>query len=133
VKPVLIISERDNVATALHSLDPGVRLDLNGAAVVVAEPIPSGHKVAIRAIRAGEPVVKYGSPIGLASADIAAGAHVHMHNVASTRGRGDLESPPGEPQPRLAEPPDESNGQNDRNGERPTDAPRALKRADREP
>ncbi len=118
MKPVLIISERDNVATALHSLEPGVRLDMNGAAVVVAEPIPSGHKVAIRAIRAGEPVIKYGSPIGLASADIAAGAHVHTHNVASTRGRGDLESPSGEPQARLAEPPDERNGQNDRNGER---------------
>jgi altronate dehydratase len=118
VKPVLIISERDNVATALHSLDPGVRLELNSAAaVVVSEPIPSGHKVAIRAIRAGEPVIKYGSPIGLASADIAAGAHVHTHNVASTRGRGDLESPSGEPQPRLAEPPDERNGQIERNGE----------------
>jgi len=42
------------------------------------------------AIRAGEAVVKYGSPIGTASADIAAGAHVHTHNVASARGRGDL-------------------------------------------
>jgi hypothetical protein len=34
--------------------------------------------------------VKYGSPIGHASSDIAAGAHVHTHNVASDRGRGDL-------------------------------------------
>jgi hypothetical protein len=44
----------------------------------------------LRSIRAGEVVVKYGSAIGTASADISAGAHVHTHNVASTRGRGDL-------------------------------------------
>jgi SAF domain len=34
-------------------------------------------------------VVKYGNPIGTATSEIAAGAHVHVHNVASTRGRGD--------------------------------------------
>jgi len=40
----------------------------------------------------GEPVIKYGSPIGLATVEIAEGQHVHVHNVASTRGRGDLTS-----------------------------------------
>ena len=58
--------------------------------MTVTEAIPRGHKFALRAIRAGEPVVKYGSPIGTASSAIAAGAHVHTHNVASARGRGDL-------------------------------------------
>ena len=58
--------------------------------VVAAEAIPRGHKVAVRAIRAGEAVVKYGSPIGTASADIAAGrARAHAQR-ASERGRGDL-------------------------------------------
>jgi altronate dehydratase len=56
----------------------------------VAETIPRGHKVALLAIRAGAVIVKYGSPIGHASSDIAAGAHVHTHNVSSERGRGDL-------------------------------------------
>jgi len=60
--------------------------------LTIADTIPRGHKVALRAIRAGERVIKYGSPIGLASSDIAPGAHVHIHNVASTRGRGDLRS-----------------------------------------
>ena len=87
---VLVISERDNVATALEAIDAGREIQAGGATVVAAEAIPRGHKLAVRAIRAGEPVVKYGSPIGTASADIAAGAHVHTHNVASTRGRGDL-------------------------------------------
>jgi altronate dehydratase len=110
VKSVLVISERDNVATALQALEGGRRLEVGGAMVVVQDAVPSGHKIALRAIRAGEAVIKYGSPIGLATADIAAGAHVHTHNLASTRGRGDLELPSAEPQPRLAEPPDERNG-----------------------
>jgi len=92
VKAVLVISERDNVATALEPIDAGREVRAGTATVVAAEAIPRGHKLAVRAIRAGEAVVKYGSPIGTASADIAAGAHVHTHNVASTRGRGDLAS-----------------------------------------
>jgi hypothetical protein len=109
VKPALVISDRDNVATALEPLDAGREMTLNGAPLVVREPIESGHKIALRAIAAGEAVIKYGSPIGLASADIPAGAHVHTHNLSSSRGRGDLDAAP---QPateaRLAEPPDSS-------------------------
>ena len=107
MKPVLVISERDNVATALHLLDAGLQLETSGGVVLVREAVPSGHKVALRVIRAGEAVIKYGSPIGLATSEIAAGSHVHTHNVASTRGRGDLGQQQSEP--RLAEPPDEGN------------------------
>jgi altronate hydrolase len=99
-----MISARDNVATALQPLEVGRALDVNGAVVAVEEAIPSGHKIALRAIHAGDAVIKYGSPIGLATMEIAAGAHVHTHNLASTRGRGDLDAPAPEPQPRLAEP-----------------------------
>ena len=87
---VLVISARDNVATALEALEPGRTIQFGAHTLRVTGAIPRGHKIAIRAITAGEAVVKYGSPIGRASADIAAGAHVHTHNVASTRGRGDL-------------------------------------------
>ena len=90
MNPLLVISGADNVATALEPLDPGRVVDLGAITVTIAEAIPRGHKVALRAIPAGGRVVKYGSPIGSASADIAAGAHVHTHNVASARGRGDL-------------------------------------------
>ncbi|MGB2713279.1 MAG: UxaA family hydrolase [Vicinamibacterales bacterium] len=90
MKSVLVISDRDNVATALEPLEPGRTLDVRNAAVTVREPIQRGHKVALTRIAAGEAVVKYGSPIGTASADIEAGSHVHTHNVSSTRGRGDL-------------------------------------------
>ncbi len=59
--------------------------------MTTVEAIPSGHKCARRAIGAGELILKYGQPIGRATAAIPAGAHVHVHNVESLRGRGDLE------------------------------------------
>ena len=109
MRAALVISDRDNVATALQPLEEGCTLEIAGTAIQVREAISPGHKVALRAIAAGEPVIKYGSPIGLASADIPAGAHVHTHNVSSSRGRGDLDAvePPA---PRLAEPPDSAEG-----------------------
>jgi altronate hydrolase len=107
VKSALVISDRDNVATALQALVPGQRLDLGESTLIVEEPVAPGHKIALRRIGAGEPVIKYGSPIGTASRDIAAGTHVHTHNVASSRGRGDLDMQAAGPQARLAEPPDD--------------------------
>jgi altronate dehydratase len=53
----------------------------------MTDPVPFGHKLSLRAIRTGEPVLKYGARIGLATADIPAGAHVHIHNLASARAR----------------------------------------------
>lgn len=108
MKAALVISERDNVATALQPLEPGRRLELGASTVIVTAAVPPGHKIALRAIAAGEAVIKYGSPIGTASEHIAAGAHVHTHNLASSRGRGDLPVPASASQARLAEPPDEA-------------------------
>jgi altronate dehydratase len=93
VNAALVISAADNVATALEALDAGRAVRLGEITMTIAEAIPRGHKVALRAIRAGEQVIKYGSPIGTATSDIAAGTHVHTHNVASARGRGDLAQP----------------------------------------
>ena len=89
---VIVISDRDNVATALEPLSPGQTIDAVGGRVVVREAIANGHKVALARIALGAPVLKYGNPIGTATADIEAGDHVHVHNVASARGRGDLMS-----------------------------------------
>lgn len=99
---IIVISERDNVATALEALDQGRTMQIGGRTLLVAETIPRGHKIALCAIPLGEPVVKYGSPIGRASADIAPGTHVHTHNVASGRGRGDLAA--SDAMARMAEP-----------------------------
>ena len=108
--PVIVISAADNVATALEALSPGTVLASIGS-VTVREAIPRGHKIAIRPIASGTSVVKYGSPIGIATAAIPAGAHVHTHNVSSARGRGDLNGGSGRGHTladgRIAEPPDD--------------------------
>jgi altronate dehydratase len=86
----LRINPEDNVVVALSDLPADTRLSWNGAApgvaVVTREPIPFGHKAAIAPIASGETVIKYGASIGLASADIAPGQHVHVHNLRSVRG-----------------------------------------------
>ena len=75
------INPRDNVAVALHPVAAGETLLVGGGAVTAAEEIPQGHKIALAGIACGQPVVKYGYPIGHATADIAAGAWVHTHNM----------------------------------------------------
>ncbi len=90
MKAVIVISDRDNVATALEPLAPGRRVATAAGEVDVVEPIPAGHKMALADIMAGDPVIKYGSTIGHATTAIGRGAHVHVHNVSSDRGRGDL-------------------------------------------
>jgi altronate hydrolase len=106
VNPLLVISARDNVATALEPLEAGRVVTVGAVSLTIVEAIPAGHKVALTDVAAGEGLVKYGSAIGMASVRIVAGAHVHVHNVASARGRGDLSraTPAGEA--RIAEPPD---------------------------
>ena len=47
--------------------------------------IPIGHKLAIRPIRSGDTIIKYGVDIGKAVADIGAGEHAHVHNVKTKR------------------------------------------------
>ena len=108
--PVIVISAADNVATALEALSTGTVLASVGS-ITVREPIPRGHKFALRSVGAGEPVHKYGQVIGRATAQIARGAHVHTHNVSSARGRGDLNGHNGNGRVaadgRIAEPPDD--------------------------
>lgn len=49
------------------------------------EDIPIGHKLAIRALKAGDTVIKYGVDIGRVVADIEPGAHAHVHNIKTKR------------------------------------------------
>jgi len=81
-----VIDRRDNVATALDPLEPGeVRLlgDAAASSMVISEPIPKGHKLALRDIKEGEGIIKYGIPIGHATRAIAGGSWVHLHVMAS--------------------------------------------------
>lgn len=82
----------DNVATALDFLKAGTEIRDDGAVILTLKNnIPFGHKFALVDISKGAPVEKYGEIIGEATASIATGEHVHVHNVDSRRGRGDLQ------------------------------------------
>lgn len=50
-----------------------------------AQDIPIGHKVALRALRAGDTVIKYGEDIGKMIADADVGTHVHVQNLKTKR------------------------------------------------
>ncbi len=84
---VIIINERDNVATALKELKSGaeVSVEFQGRLqkMTLLSDIPMGHKFALRDIAEGEPVIKYGESIGQGTKKIARGEHVHVHNVTS--------------------------------------------------
>jgi len=85
VVDAIMIAESDNVATCLHNIESGapvtVMLGRDTQRVTAADPIPRGHKLAVRDIAEGESVMKYGEIIGKASANIGPGNHVHTHNV----------------------------------------------------
>jgi hypothetical protein len=87
----LAIHPQDSVAVVLRDIAKGeaVRVRAGGRVemLLAAEALKLGHKIARVAIAAGTPVLKYGAAIGSATADIAAGAHVHVHNIASDRAR----------------------------------------------
>lgn len=83
----LRLEPEDNVATALDDLVAGEAIALGDTTLTLAEAIPLCHKLAIAPIAKGAAVIKYGHPIGLATRDIKAGTHVHIHNMRSARDR----------------------------------------------
>ena len=75
------ISPIDNVVVALHPIAKGTLVEVDGLAVTALEDIPQGHKMAVKPIKNGENVIKYGFPIGHATADAEPGTWMHTHNV----------------------------------------------------
>lgn len=114
MKTLMKMNARDNVAVALRPLTAGERLQAEGdgaertvvssagmdrtdtgmtdmnssdtrlAGIEALQDVPQGHKIATAAIPQGGVVMKYGAPIGYATADIPAGEWVHLHNVRTT-------------------------------------------------
>jgi altronate dehydratase small subunit len=89
-----IVEDEDNVATALRAVEAGetvtVAVGDEERTVDVVDDVAFGHKLAVEDIPPGETVRKYGKSIGNATEDVAAGEWVHVHNVESNYGRGDL-------------------------------------------
>lgn len=78
---LLRIHPADNVAVSLHGLQEGETAQADGFTLTAAQEIPQGHKIALSPIGKGENIIKYGCAIGSATADIAPGEWVHVHNV----------------------------------------------------
>lgn len=91
----------DSVAVALQPLAAGTVILAEGNPLTLQEDIPQGHKFALIPIRAGEPVIKYGAPIGMAAADILPGSWVHTANLKT--GLGDILDYAYQPSPSLQE------------------------------
>jgi altronate dehydratase small subunit len=87
----LVLDGKDNVATVLREIAAGEQLLIRTPAgeirLAAREAIPLCHKITLGALEAGEAVVKYGEPIGRTRAPVAAGALLHVHNMASDRAR----------------------------------------------
>ena len=99
------ITSRDMVAVALKPLKAGDTVPAGDGEIVLKEDIPMGHKAALRDIRKGEAVIKYGFPIGEATEDIPVGAHVHTNNLRTLlSGEKEYEWNPSFPEVRKAEP-----------------------------
>jgi altronate hydrolase len=79
---IILLHSEDNVAVARVPLSAGQSIEAQSAVLTVVNAIPAGHKVALERIQAGHPVRRYGETIGIASAEIEPGEHVHEHNLA---------------------------------------------------
>lgn len=90
VPNVLKLADSDDVAVAVAPIRRGQPVAVGSRHVVAIEDIPAGHKLALHNIPQGARVCKYGWPIGHATQPIAAGAWVHVHNLATTL-RGQVE------------------------------------------
>ncbi len=84
---IIVINEKDNVATALDELPAGTTVSVETEhrmeKIVLISHIPKGHKFALRHIDRGGAVIKYGEMIGKSTEEIPRGQHVHVHNVVS--------------------------------------------------
>ena len=86
---MIVEAAKDNVIVAIEPIAKGDTVTYNCAgqekSLTALEDITIYHKLATRTIEKGEPVVKYGEHIGVATEQIPEGAHVHVHNVESMK------------------------------------------------
>lgn len=86
----VVIHEKDSVAISIEEIQKGEIVSFNtpdgeNIELKALDSIPLYHKVALQDIPKGEPILKYGEHIGIASKDINKGEHVHEQNVESVR------------------------------------------------
>ena len=105
MKEMVRITGQDMVAVALKALKAGETVSFGSGEITLKEDLPMGHKAALRDIRKGEAVIKYGFPIGEATEDIPAGGHVHTDNLHTLlKGEQEYEWHPTHPETRKTAP-----------------------------
>ena len=89
---LLVHDPKDNVGVVVvEGLEAGTEMlcvvthDNSDFRLVARQAVPIGHKVALRALKAGDTVIKYGQDIGRIVADVGPGEHVHVHNLKTKR------------------------------------------------
>ena len=80
---LMLLSPGDSVYVLRDQIAAGETILVQGRKVAISAALGLGHKIARTAMRPGDKVLKYGAPIGSASATIAPGDHVHTHNLKS--------------------------------------------------
>ena len=83
MQAVIRIHPSDNVLVTLRELAAGEQIAHEGVSFTLSDPLPRGHKLALVALFEGDQIIKYGLPIGHATRAIAAGEHIHHHNLAT--------------------------------------------------
>lgn len=81
MKEIMQITEQDNIVLALRKLAKDEKIVVNGSEIVIKQEVDRGHKVALKDLKKGDHVMKYGFPIGHALEDIGVGEWVHTHNT----------------------------------------------------
>ncbi|MDD2256221.1 MAG: UxaA family hydrolase [Bacteroidales bacterium] len=77
----ILLHQNDNVVVALKNMEENAQIEVNGEKIQLKSAIVFGHKIAIKSIKAGDNILKYGLSIGIAITDITAGEHVHVQNL----------------------------------------------------
>lgn len=80
---LILLNPNDNILICARHLTTRTEVMIDGKLTILKRDIDIGHKIARNAVQLGEKIIKYGVPIGSASADIQAGDHVHTHNLVS--------------------------------------------------
>lgn len=75
----LVLHSEDNVGILMMPGEEGQSIDIDG--IKLKKAVPGYHKIAIKLINSGQPVIKYGQIIGISNQDILPGEHVHVHNI----------------------------------------------------
>ncbi len=76
---LIVLNKNDNVGVSQFIIPEKTKI--SGQEISTIDPIPFGHKVCLKPINKGDPIIKYDQIIGFASKNITAGEHVHSHNL----------------------------------------------------